>query len=888
MVTLKTQIISCSNCKGAGCAQCKNTGLLLKTNKGIYFIWGPSREDSYIRFQKLVLVLNNFLDYLAILFGAAALIYQSVIFIWEQEFFISPLLWWGILALTFVFFRLSRRKETQKKLDLSQAPSLEAQSANISTLLQSKNILDAHDFLNRAARLVLIKSWGQAENTLEPFFVFKNTLSDKKTEELILRLGLNPNDLKKRWRKQLRHFKREEGSGFNLVFKELLLQALVFALLSGRETISPVELFLASVKVEPKLLALFQDQNLDLKALSNTAQWIYNRKAFSKSWKRFATRARFKPKGVMNRAYTSRATPILDRVSDDLTVQARAGALPLLVNRAREIKEIVTNLRQADGNVILTGKPGVGKSAIVYGLANLMAEEKVPEILQDKRLISLDLASLFSVPGESERPIVILKKVISEVVKSGNIILFIDNISNLIGLGQGGSGLDAAEIIMRVLPKPTVHAIGIAIEEDYHQVLEGRGDFLRRFQVIKVAEPDADSTLEILESSSSLIEYQESVFFTYPALNQAIVLSQKYIYDSYLPAKALNLLADAASFARSKGKLKIVYGDDIVRLVEERIKVPISKVTKEEGEKLLHLEDEMHKRIIDQEEGVSMVAEALRRARADMREGKRPIASLLFAGPTGVGKTETAKTLAAIYFGSETRMIRLDMSEYQAPDSINKLIGAAPGQGSAGRGYLTEAVRRNPFALVLLDELEKAHPNILNAFLQVVEDGRLTDGRGRTIDFTNTIIIATTNAGTVEITKAVKEGIKLAKIKKDFIENILTQNYRLEFLNRFDGIVLFRPLAPEHVVAIAGLMLEKVRKRLLSKNMHFSYTKEAAEDLAEKGFDPVFGARPLRRLIQDTVDNSLAKYILSGELGPRDVAVLEKGGGITIKQAEEI
>jgi len=859
----------------------------LQTEKRIFY-WGPSREDRYLHRQRFSLILNNFFDYLVLFFGIAALIYQAVVFVWERGFFVSPFLWAGILALAFAGFRFFRRKEKQKRLKFSKKPSPEIKAKSLSGLLQSKDLLDAQPFLSRPVKLTLIKAWAQAGGTLEPFFIFRNLFSYRKVEELILRLGLDPGDLNKQWRKQTRHFRREAGVGFNLVFKKLVLESLAFALFLSRETISPLEFFLGAVKAEPKLLALFQDQDLDLKALYCTAEWIYNKKEFIRRWKKFSARARFKPKGVMNRAYTSRATPVLDRVSDDLTVQARAGALPLLINRQKEIDEILVNLKQADGNAILMGKPGVGKSAIVYGLANLMAAEEVPEILQDKRLVSLDAASLFSVPGEGERPIVILKKIISEIIKSGNIILFIDNISNLIGLGRGGSGLDAAEIVMRVLPKPTVHAIGISTEEDYHQVLEAKGDFLRRFQIIKVAEPDPDLTLEILESSSSLIEYQENVFFTYPALDQAIVLSQQYIYDGYLPAKALNLLADAASFAHRKGKLRVVRGEDVIRLVEERVKVPISKVTKEEGKKLLHLEDEMHKRIVDQEEGVGMVAEALRRARADMREKKRPIASLLFAGPTGVGKTETAKTLAEIYFGSEAKMIRLDMSEYQAPDSINKLIGASAGHGSGGRGYLTEAARKNPFSLILLDELEKAHPDILNAFLQVVEDGRLTDGRGRTIDFTNAIIIATTNAGTDEITQAIKGGVKLAQIKKRFIENVLTKHYRLEFLNRFDGIVLFRPLAPEHVVAIAGLMLEKVRERLLAKNMHFSYTKEAAEDLAKKGFDPVFGARPLRRLIQDTVDNALAKHILSGELGPRDVAVLEAGGQITIKQAEEI
>lgn len=868
---------TCPNCRGKGCVRCNNIGVFLQGGFQIFY-WGPTSPQRYLAHRKINLILNDFIDALALIFGIAILIYQLAVLVWEGGK-VSGVLGFALLSLCFVFFRLSRRREYQQKLDPSLLSGEKREYLGTSPFLKEGEGLDVEPFLDRPALIVFLKAKG-----LNPASLLRTLLQFPDIKKIILRLGLPFQELREKYAKMVSPNRRREFI-FEAGFKKTILAALVSALSLGRKTIGRPELFLGLLQAEPKLLAFFEDRNLNWSALYHTAEWIYYAESLRARWKRFLARARLKPGGVMNRAYTSRATPVLDRVSEDLTLQAKHGALPFLINREKELQEILVNLSQADGNVILVGKPGVGKSALAYGLANLMAEESVPSVLEDKRLVSFDLAALV----KSANPAVLLQKVISEVIASGNIILFIDNISNLIGLGQVSAGLDAAEILMPVLPKPTVNVIGVSSEEDYHTILEQQSDFLSRFQVIKIEEPDQNLCLKILESRVGLIEYQENIFFTYPALEQAITLSQKYIYDTYLPAKAINLLTDAASKVLVQGKSRIVRGEDIVHLVEEQIKVPLSKISREEGKKLLNLEEEMHKRIVDQEEGVAMVAEALRRARAGMRSEKRPICSLLFVGPTGVGKTETAKTLAEIYFGSEGAMIRLDMSEYQTPEAINKLIGPPSGFSGAERGgYLTEAVRKKPFSLLLLDELEKAHPDILNAFLQVIEDGRLTDSRGRTIDFTNTIIIATSNAGTPEITQAVKQGIELTKIKPQIIEEVLTQYFRLEFLNRFDGIVLFQPLSPENVFAIAKLMLAEVGKRLAKKNIRFSYTEEMAQELAQKGFDSVFGARPLRRLIQDTVDNALARQIISGELGARDLAILEKGGKITIQQAEEI
>ncbi|MFA4880985.1 MAG: ATP-dependent Clp protease ATP-binding subunit [Candidatus Doudnabacteria bacterium] len=899
MAEEKIKFLYCQNCAGKGCSQCENIGVVLKTPTRVFY-WRPTRLDHYILNKKFSLIFNKVVDLAAISLGIIFLAHQFLS-LYQNAATVGPwcgglLLCWGrggigfsfwiaILIFSFVFFRLQRTSERQRKLTPAVLGFREVGGESITHFLRSPFLLDAEPFLDESSRMALARAWSLGRKNLDPFFIFKILLEKDRVQKIILRLGISPAVLEKKWQKIVPRFRALGDSSFPVKFKLMILDAVMMSLAEGRETISLPEIFWGAVKREPSLLAFFEDQNLNLQSLLNTINWVCEEEKLRRLSRKFFRKARFKPGGIMNRAYTSRATPLLDRFGDDLTLRAKYGAFPFLISREKEMEEILANLRQAEGDVIIVGRPGVGKSAIIYDFANLMVAENVPAVLRDKRLASLDLGAL----SASENPLALLKRIVEEVIKAGNIVLLIDNIAELIGLGRVGDNMDAAAILKPALSHPTVNVIGTAEEGDYKDILEPRTDLLRHFQVIKLEEPAGKQALEILEAQTILIEYKERVFFTYPALEKALELAKKYLPDSALPFSALNLLTDAASIIRKGGKVRLVSGKDIIKLVEREVHVPLAPATQAEGKKLLNLEEEIHKRIVDQEEGVKMIASALRRGRAGMRSEKRPMVSLLFVGPTGVGKTETAKALADVYFGSEKAMVRIDMSEYQTGDALNKLIGPPPGFAGAERGgYLTESVRRNPFSLILLDELEKAHPDIFNAFLQVIEDGRLTDGKGRTVDFTNAIIIATSNAGTPEITEAVKAGVELNTIKQKIIEEVLTQYYRLEFLNRFDGIVLFRPLAPEHVLLIAKLMLQAVGERLAKQNIRFECTEKAARELAQKGFDPVFGARPLRRLIQDTVDNALAKKILAGELKSRDLAILGEGGNISIQQAERI
>jgi ATP-dependent Clp protease ATP-binding subunit ClpC len=588
----------------------------------------------------------------------------------------------------------------------------------------------------------------------------------------------------------------------------------------------------------------------------------------------------------MNRAFTAIATPMLDQFSHDLTQLARAGLLNLCLDREKEFEEVFRVFESGRQHPVLVGLPGVGKTAIVEGLAHRMVADEVPPVLQDKRLVSLSVASLVGASGRQGELEERFNIILNEIARSGNIALFIDNIQNLMGLSTEGSvKMDLAEMLAQALGRHAFLAIATTNPVDEHRYLEKSG-LVSVFQRVPVNEVDTNGGIQILEGKANAIEHKQQVLFSYGALEKAVVLAQRYIHDRYLPEKAVSLAEEAAVYVhKTHGKGSIVTAEDVAAIVAERTSIPVTQVTEAETEKLLHLEEKIHERVIGQEEAVKAVAAALRRARAELRDARRPIANFLFLGPTGVGKTELAKAVAEVYFGDEKSMIRLDMSEYQVQSSLARLIGN-PESGESG--FLTEAIRKNPFTLLLLDELEKAHPDILNVFLQVMDDGRLTDSTGRTIDFTNIIMIATSNAGTAIIQAGIQAKESLENIKQRLIEKELAQYYRPEFLNRFDAIIVFKPLTFEQVIAIAKLMLKQLSEILKEKGVFLRVTEPAIVELAEKGFDPQFGARPLRRALQEHVDNALANALLTGKLARRDVAILEPGGIVRVEKARKI
>ena len=669
----------------------------------------------------------------------------------------------------------------------------------------------------------------------------------------------------------------------SLSLQKVFLQAYVEAYERKQSSVAPLNLVLFLIESDLVVKEIFYDLEITQDKIQNGVAWFRINDQLRQNYSTYKKKARFKPSSSMNRSYTAIATPTLNHFSHDLTLAAKFGYLEMCVARNKEVNAVFEAIEGGHGGVLLVGPNGVGKRGIVNGIAQLMVKEEVPKFLQDKRLVEVDISRLVAGADAAEAQKRLLY-CINEASLAGNIILFIEDLENIAGISTGGEqSLELADVLADSLSRNQIVCLATASLTNYSKYIEGQ-PLGEAMTTVPVNEPELNQAIQILESKVGFLEGKYNVYFAYNALEQAVKLSDRYIKDKFLPEKAINVLqTTAVRLHKNSSTDKEIHPctrDDIAQTINELTKIPVAKLTENESYKLLNLETEIHKRMIDQEEAVRAVCSSLRRARAEIREGKRPIANFLFLGPTGVGKTELAKSVADVYFGDEKYMIRLDMSEYQHPDSIIKMIG-----DHDNLGYLTEAVRKQPFALVLFDEIEKAHPQILNLFLQMMDDGRLTDGLGRTIDFTNSIIIATSNAGAVFIQDELKAGRKIEAIKEGLIEDHLNQVMRPELINRFDGIIVFKTLSQQDVLAIAKLMLKKIGTMLEKKGIGLAVTEEGAMQLAHDGYDPKFGARPLRRLLQDTIENEIANKILASELNRRDTVVINVEGKVEVRKA---
>jgi ATP-dependent Clp protease ATP-binding subunit ClpC len=628
---------------------------------------------------------------------------------------------------------------------------------------------------------------------------------------------------------------------------------------------------------------------------------------------------------------TPQGSMVLDQFGRNLTQLARDAKLDPVIGRQKEIERVMQVLsRRTKNNPVLIGEPGVGKTAIVEGLAQNIVKGDVPETLKGKQIYTLDLGALVAgsrYRGDFEER---LKKVLKEIKSRGDIVLFIDELHTLVGAGAAEGAIDAASILKPMLARGELQTIGATTRDEYRKHLEKDAALERRFQPIYVDEPSVAHTIDILKGLRDRYEAHHRVSFTDEALVAAANLSDRYISDRFLPDKAIDLIDEAGSRMRIRRmtappdvrevdekiaevrlqKESAVDSQDFrraqdlkeeeLRLIEERkhresewksgeldvlsevdeeeiaevlsawTGIPVYKLTEEETQKLIRMEEELHKRLVNQEEAVAAVSKAIRRTRAGLKDPKRPSGSFIFLGPSGVGKTELSKTLAAFLFGDEDALIQLDMSEYMEKHTVSRLIGSPPGYvGYEEGGQLTEAVRRKPFSVVLFDEIEKAHPDVFNTLLQILEDGRLTDAQGHTVDFKNTVIIMTSNLGTRDIQKgpavgfaaAANEEVTYEKMKEKVMEE-LKRSFRPEFLNRIDEVIVFHSLTREHVKSIVDLMMKRVRDQLKSKDVEIVLTDSAKEILAEKGYDPTLGARPLRRTIQRMVEDPLSEKLL--------------------------
>ncbi|NCO74891.1 MAG: ATP-dependent Clp protease ATP-binding subunit [Cyanobacteria bacterium] len=657
----------------------------------------------------------------------------------------------------------------------------------------------------------------------------------------------------------------------------------------------------------------------------------------------------------------SNKTPTLDEFGSNLTILATEGKLDPVVGRQKEIERVIQILgRRTKNNPVLIGEPGVGKTALAEGLAQRIANKDIPDLLEDKRVVTLDVGLLVAgtkYRGEFEER---LKKIMDEIRQAGNVILVIDEVHTLIGAGAAEGAIDAANILKPALARGELQCIGATTLDEYRKHIERDAALARRFQPVMVGEPSVEETVEILFGLRERYEQHHKLKISDEALSAAATLSDRYISDRYLPDKAIDLVDEAGSRVRLmnsqlpaeakeldkelrqvlkekdeavrsqdfdkagelrdremeiKGEIRgladlkkknpqvtdtpIVTEEEIAHIVASWTGVPVQKLTESEVDKLLHMEDTLHQRIIGQEDAVKAISRAIRRARVGLKNPNRPIASFIFSGPTGVGKTELTKALATYFFGSEEAMIRLDMSEYMERHTVSKLIGSPPGYvGYNEGGQLTEAVRRRPYTVVLFDEIEKAHPDVFNLLLQILEDGRLTDSKGRTVDFKNTLLIMTSNIGSKVIEKGGGGlGFELENDQsesqynriKSLVNEELKNYFRPEFLNRLDEIIVFRQLNKGEVKEISEILLKEVFARLTEKEIYLQVTDKFKDRLVEEGFNPAYGARPLRRAIMRLLEDVLAEEILSKRLQEGDTATvdIDEEGKVAIKAQRE-
>jgi len=780
--------------------------------------------------------------------------------------------------------------------------SWQRKDERVNKIKLSEEEIDVSMFLDEAAHRTLEKSWlfafRKSYRSLRPIHLFASFLKEKNFKKILKRLDCDPKKIIQKTKVILESssFFPDSEKGLAVLgpkmaadFKEIFVDAYVFCLKKKEEQIGALDLLWAISRQRNLVGMIFDEFGVSPKEIERVVEWAQLEEEIEKSEKAFSWRRFFKPKGKLNRTMTAVLTPMLDRVSRDLTFLARQGQFEVVIGRQKEIGEIFNFFNAGQIGLVLVGPSSIGKKAILKKIAQMMVTENVPKFLKDKRLVELDLGSLVSLSGAREKGEEYLRQIIFEVNRAGNIVLVVENIDSLSGLKSRAGGLDMSEILSSALDQKAFYFIGTTTVDSYASKIEGKilGRVLNK---VEVPLPSQDLLWQILVTKIYIIEKELKIFFSADALEQAISLADRYVYGKALPAKTMDLLTEAGYRVREqRGTGSFIEGNDITELVAQKTKVPLGNIEETEKDKLLNLENLIHQRVINQEEAVKGVADAMRRSRLELQGRKKPIANFLFVGPTGVGKTETAKTLARVYFGSERseqRMIRLDMSEYQEKRGLRRLIGSRT-EEATNKGYLTEAVKRQPYSMILLDEIEKAHPDILNLFLQVMDDGRLTDISGETINFTNAIIIATSNAGTHFVQKKISAGVNYEEIDKELKQEVLLEYFKPEFLNRFDKIVLFKALTMENMNKITRLFLKSFEKKLEEKGIGFEIEEEAIEELAQKGYDPLYGARPLKRTIQDSVENQTASLLLEDKLKRRDTLILKKGLGLEIKKAPE-
>lgn len=656
------------------------------------------------------------------------------------------------------------------------------------------------------------------------------------------------------------------SEGISDCLKETMVRALSVAEKKNKEMIDSGDLLVALAETNPFLNDFLTRNDIRVKEVDFLVSWHDRSMRQSKKRRRFWEYENLTKIGSLGEEWVFGSGYLLKKFSENWTKKVSFSGFRKIIGHEEEVDAVERILAgQNKNNVILVGEIGTGRTAVVDELAGKIFLGNSLEELNHKKIYKLRLHSLIANLEGKEDTEKVLDRLFSEAVSVGNIILVIENIHDFISGEERSGVVDISGVLEDYLKYPGFKIIGITNYKDYRRKVEPSKIIESTFQKVEISEISPDKAVKLCEMIVPGLERKHNVFITYQALIVAVDFSDRYLKSTFLPEKAMHLLEEAVVLASQKKK-KVLRKEDVAKIVSEKAEVPVGNVEREEKKVLLNLENEIHKRIINQEIAIKEVSRSLRRSRAQIDTRTGLIGSFLFLGPTGVGKTETAKAIAEVYFGSEKRMVRLDMSEYQNLSDISKMIGSKDEEG-----VLTEKIIEDPFSLILLDELEKAHPDILNLFLQVLDEGHVTDGLGRKVDFTNCMIVATSNAGYQKIMEAVKEEVALKDVKKDILEELFEKGtFRPEFVNRFDGVILFEPLSKDNLANIAHLQLEKLKKNLKEKGIEFKITNDVKTKIVEISYDPVFGAREMQRIIQNKIGDTLASALLSDSIKSGD------------------
>ncbi|MDP2864437.1 MAG: ATP-dependent Clp protease ATP-binding subunit, partial [bacterium] len=706
-----------------------------------------------------------------------------------------------------------------------------------------------------------LEEWPEAN------FIFSRALLPLKEIKKELKDYLDTRAVAKGEEEDLSSLTSLEGKGFQEIFSEdfqkVILEALKIAQRKNHQTIEMGDILISQSQIDPTFKKYLIAANLKTQDIENLADWLESLKEKIAERKKFWEYKNLAKRGNLAKQWAAGYTITLDQYSIDWTDFIKRRGFEEIIGHKLTIEKIERILTKSEiNNVLLVGEPGTGRGATIQALAQRsLFGESLPN-LNYKRVVELDMTALLTQIENSEYIESTLDRILREAIFAGNIILIINEFHNYIGQLARPGIIDISGVLSPYLKSPQFQIVAITTFVGLHKYIEQNPSILSLFEKVEVSEISVKDTIKLLENQALILEQKYKKFVSYPAIREIVNYSQKYLSSISLPKSAMDLLDEIMVYLASEAKEQILLPEHVDRVVSEKIQIPVGELKAKEREILLNLEKLIHQRIIDQEEAVNEVSAAMRRARAAFSIRSGPMGCFLFLGPTGVGKTETSKALAEIYFGSEQKMIRLDMSEFQDTQDIPRLIGSA-----SEEGLLTTPVRETPFSLILLDEIEKAHPNVLNLFLQVFDEGHLTDGLGRKVDFKNSIIIATSNAGAEIIWEDIRINKKLDIVKEDLLGYLFKEGvFRPEFINRFDGVVVFKPLTKENLLDIAELFLQKLKKNLEEKNIEFVITQPLKKKITELGYNPTFGAREMRRVIQDKVENILATALLSGQL----------------------